>query len=225
MRFRAFCFKRVTMRSSILLVSLTCVRIAPAQTPITPQLGDRSVDAWMGFSPISHVGDLNTPTRQVLLLGVGAEWVVETLGPVALAATSDVVPLALVTHNPTYITHHITLPLGGTLDVNEPTGEKPVFGAGVTPFGFKLYVRSSRNVRFYGAGAVGGLWFTRDMPVPDARRFNVSFEYGGGLEFLHASGGALVLGYKFHHLSNSNSAAENPGLDSHVFYFGMSRAR
>jgi hypothetical protein len=179
----------------------------------------------MGFSPISHVGDFNTQKRQVLLLGAGAEWVVETFGPLALAATSDVVPLALVTHDPTYITHHITTPLGGGFDIKEPTGEKPVFGAGVTPFGFKLHVRSSRSVRFYAAGAVGALWFTRDMPVPDARRFNVSFEYGGGLEFLHASGSALVLGYKFHHLSNSNSAAANPGLDSNVFFLGFSRAR
>jgi hypothetical protein len=196
-----------------------------AQTPITPQVGDRSLEAWMGFSPTSRVGDLNTRTRQLLLLGVGAEWVVETLGPLALAATSEVVPIALVTHNPTYITRHITIPSGGVFDLKEPTGEKPVFGAGVAPFGFKVSVRSSRTIRFYGAGAVGGLWFTRDMPVPDARRFNVSFEYGAGLEFLHASGGALVLGYKFHHLSNSNSAAANPGLDSNVFYLGMSRAR
>jgi hypothetical protein len=219
------------MRSSIVLVSFGWVGafgwVGPlsGQTTTTPQLGDRSIGAWVGFSPVSRVGEFDLPKRQLALLGLHAEWVIESLGPVALAATSDIIPVALVTHDPTYVTQHITVEPGVVLDLRQPTGEKPVFGAGVAPFGFKLYLRSGRSVRFYGAGAIGGLWFTREMPVPDARRFNASFEYGAGLEFLRARRNALALGYKFHHLSNANSAAANPGLDSNVFYLGLSRAR
>ena len=213
------------MRSSFVLISFVWAGTLTAQAPTAPQLGDRSVGAWMGFSPVSRVGFFDEPKRQLFLLGVRAEWVIESFGPVALAATSDIVPLALVTHNPTYVTHHVIIEPGVEVDEKERTGEKPVFGAGVAPFGFKLYLLHGRSLRLYGAGSVGGLWFTRNMPVPDARRFNASFEYGGGLEFLRARHMGVVVGYKFHHLSNANSAAFNPGLDSNVFYLGVSRAR
>ena len=212
------------MRSSIVLISFVWVGTLTAQASTAPQLGDRSIGAWMGFSASSTVAGVGSQKRQLLLMGVRAEWVIESFGPVALAATSDIVPLALVTHNPTYIVRHLTVQ-GIEFEQKQPTGEKPVFGAGVAPFGFKLYLLHGRSLRLYGVGAVGGLWFTRNMPVPEARRFNASFEYGGGLELLRAPNRTVVVGYKFHHLSNANSAAFNPGLDSNVFYVGLSRPR
>ena len=62
-------------------------------------------------------------------------------------------------------------------------------------------------------------------PVPQARRFNVTAEFGGGFEVVRASGGAVVVGYKRHHLSNAGSALANPGLESDVCYVGLRRRR
>lgn len=213
------------LRTVTLLLPLLCSGAVFAQSPVTPHRGDRSIGAWVGFSPISRVGDFVTRRRELLLIGARAEWVIETVGPFALAVTSDLVPMAVVTHTPTYITREVVDPDGTVFQFKEETGDKPVFGAGAAPFGFKLYLGSSRSARLYAASAIGGLWFTRDMPVPEARRFNVSLEFGGGLELVNRSGRSVLVGYKFHHLSNANSAAFNPSLDSHVLYLGLSRAR
>ena len=212
-------------RTLILLSSVLCLRPAYAQTAAELDRGDRSIGAWVGFSPLSRDGIRPTWRRELFVAGAHAEWVIERFGPFALATTADVIPVAVVTRNPTYETRVVNDPDFGEYSFIAATGNKPVFGAGAAPFGLKLYVGSSRGVRFYGAGAVGALWFTRHMPVPEARRFNVLAEAGGGLEIMRRSGRAVLIGYKFHHLSNANSAASNPGLDSHVFYLGLSRLR
>lgn len=206
-------------------LALVCVAPLPGQESSQPRLGDRFIGAWAGVSPNVRGHNFDVPSRQVFLLGLRAEWVVETLGPLALATTADLLPVAVVTRTPTYRVIHITTPLGNDVTIKEQTGSKAVYGAGAVPFGFKLFLRSSHSIRFFANSAVGGLWFTRDMPVPDARKFNISFEYGGGVELTNQGGGALVLGYKFHHLSNANSAAANPGLEGNMFYFGLSHRR
>ena len=105
------------------------------------------------------------------------------------------------------------------------TGSGPVYGAGVTPFGLKVASPSFKHARLFLAGGVGCLWFTRDMPVPDSRRFNFSFEYGGGFQFRQNRRQVVLVGYKFHHLSNAYTAPRNPGLDGNVFYIGLLRGR
>jgi hypothetical protein len=69
------------------------------------------------------------------------------------------------------------------------------------------------------------VWFTRNMPVPDARRFNFAADAGGGVELLTRDERALVVGYRFHHLSNGGRARQNPGVDMHVLYVGVMRRR
>jgi hypothetical protein len=196
-----------------------------AQSSAQVERGNRHIGFWMGLSPNSRVGEFAMPHRQLVLLGARAEWVIEALPSLTLAATSDIVPVAVITHTPTYTTRQVVFPGGGTTQLKEQTGNEPVYGAGGMPFGFKLLIGSSSNVRLFGATSVGGLWFTRDVPIPDGRRFNFSFEYGGGIEFGRRTQRTIILGYKFHHLSNANSAAVNPGLDSGVIYVGISRPR
>ena len=210
---------------SVILAFLVCASALLAQPSAQLERGNRYVGVWLGFSPNSRVGEFAMPRRRLVLMGARAEWVIEALHSVTLAATSDIVPVAVITHTPTYITREVVFPGGGTTQLKEQTGNKPVYGAGGMPFGFKLLVGSSPSVRFFGATSVGGLWFTRDVPIPDGRRFNFAFEYGGGIEFGRRNQRTVILGYKFHHLSNANSAAVNPGLDSDVIYVGMSRSR
>ena len=210
---------------SVTLASFLCVPALLAQPSVRADRPARYVGVWIGLSPNSRVGEFALPRRQLVLIGARAEWVIEALPLVTLAATSDIVPVAVITHTPTYTTREVVFPGGGTTHVKEQTGNKPVYGAGGMPFGFKLRVESWPKVRLFGATSIGGLWFTRDVPIPDARRFNFAFEYGGGIEFGRRNGPTVILGYKFHHLSNANSAAINPGLDSDVIYFGMSRPR
>jgi hypothetical protein len=202
-----------------------CVSPLVAQPTAQANQSTKFLGGWVGLSPDSRVGDFRLPHRQLALFGLRAEWVVESIGRFTLAATSDIVPMAMITHTPTYTTRTIVFPSGGTAQLNEETGNKPVYGSGVMPFGFKLRMSPRPSVGLFAATSVGGLWFTRDVPIPDARRFNFAFEYGGGLEFVRKNHHAIIFGYKFHHLSNANSAAANPGLDSDVIYVGISRPR
>ena len=220
------------MKHSLLALLVLHAAGLGAQAPVAqghaaPRPGDRLLGAWLGasfYSPVgTHLGA--TPDRDLFLAGLRAEWVLEAAGPLALASTMDLIPMAVVTRNPEYRLRRLATFGGGTVEYKEPTGRGPVYGAGLSPLGLKLYLAPGGRARLYAAGAAGALWFTRDMPVPNARRFNYAFEYGGGVELARADGVAFVLGYKFHHLSNLYTAPENPGLDGNVVYVGLLRRR
>ena len=67
--------------------------------------------------------------------------------------------------------------------------------------------------------------FTRDVPVPNSRQLNLTFDFGAGVTIFLNQDTAISGGYKFHHLSNAYSAPQNPGLDANIFYIGISSAR
>jgi len=111
--------------------------------------------------------------------------------------------------------------------VNAKVWDEPalVYGAGITPAGVQLYGNVTRMVSLFGNLAGGVAWFTRDMPVPDARRLNFLVDVGGGLRVARSSGNAVLLGFKFHHMSNANRGRQNPGIDGNVVYLGLSKTR
>jgi hypothetical protein len=160
-----------------------------------------------------------------MLVGIRAEWVIEALGPLALAATADLIPVVVLTNNPTYRVEEVTNPNGLVFQSKTATGKAPVLGAGLSPLGLKVYFNARQKLRVYGAGATGVLWFTRDVPVIDARRFNLAFDVGGGLEMARSARQSITLGYKFHHISNVFTAPENPGLDGNVIFLGFLHRR
>ena len=128
----------------------------------------------------------------------------------------DVVPLLLVTNN----TRDISVSDDGMTFIDSNPGTVPGFG--ISPIGLETHYRVAERWSLFGAGAMGVVWFTRDVPVVYARKFNYTFEYGGGVRWRHTPRTSLRVGYKFHHLSNANSAFRNPGVDAHVFLVGVS---
>lgn len=191
-----------------------------AQSRATLGAGDRLFGVWVGMSPDSPVGDHLgiTPGRRLFLMGMRAEWMLATAGPFAVAATSDLIPIAALTNNPTYTSASAVPDAPDQTKI--VTGRSTVYGAGLSPVGLQLYLARLRNFRMFAAGAAGMLWFTRNTPVPDARRFNFTFETGGGFEMVR-SRNSVVLGYKFHHFSNASTAPRNPGVDGNVIYVGV----
>ena len=87
--------------------------------------------------------------------------------------------------------------------------------------GWEGQARLTSRVRAYGAGALGGVWFTRQAPVLYSRAFNFTFEFGGGLLWRIGPSRTLRAGYKFHHFSNAKTAPRNPGVDAEVFLIGF----
>jgi hypothetical protein len=214
------------MRAALWICTLTALpAVVRAQAPFdTAHAGDHVFGVWAGAS-LSSVAVFGTVTdRRLVLTGLRYERVVERAGSVTTAYTFDVHPIAVVTNTPRYVQR--TRHRGGVV-FNEvvETGRSPAVGVGVSPLGLQLYSTPFGNARLFGGGSAGGIWFNRDMPMVGARPFNFALQLGTGVELTARSGGALVVGYKFHHLSNGGTADVNPGIDGHVFYVGLMRRR
>lgn len=99
-------------------------------------------------------------------------------------------------------------------------GTRTSYAFGLSPFGLELQTAPMRRVTLFGAAASGALVFQHEFPVPGASRINFTLEYGGGVQVETVRGQRLVIGYKYHHLSNAWYQNSNPGLDGHVIYAG-----
>lgn len=201
------------------------MRSAAAQGDVArrPSLG-----AWAGASFYAPGGTFlgGGTNRDLYLAGVRAEWALASGRHFAVAATMDVIPLAIVTRNPYYtdrVVGYAVSRRGGRVDILEQTGRGPVYGFGASPVGLELFGPRVRAARPYLAAAAGFLWFTRNTPEPEARRLNATFEGGAGLRIARGERHALLLGWKFHHISNAWTAPYNPGLDGNVVYLGVQR--
>ena len=157
------------------------------------------------------------PDRNHLFLGAHMTVAVVRKPRWTFAYAPEIVPLLVVSDNP----HVVELrdSFGTYLAAGDPG---PVFGFGFSPLGAEVQRAISSHTRLFGAFAGGVMWFTRPTPTIFARKFNYTLEYGGGIQWRHSHRTAWRLGYKFHHLSNNYTAYDNPGLDGHVFFAGVS---
>lgn len=94
-------------------------------------------------------------------------------------------------------------------------------GFGFSPVGLQINMNQQNVVQPFLKTSTGIIYF--DEPFPDRRgvQFNYTLELGGGLEFMVAEHMSLSVGYKYHHMSNGQTGQINPGVDSNVFYTGI----
>ena len=220
---------RSSLPSPLRMLVLVPVLLIPAfaRAQADARDGDRLWGAWIGFSfdsPIDTYWGGTIQGRSLFLTGVRVHYVVETFRGLALAYTADVIPAAVVSDNPRWRWHEVYAD-GHVYEFKDTVDSTSVYGAGLSPLGLHLSAPVWRGVRVFGAGSVGGIWFTREMPVPYAQGFNYALEFGGGLDVAAGATHVVVIGFKVHHLSNMNAALANPGLDGHVFYVGVMRRR
>jgi hypothetical protein len=195
-----------------------------AQEPLLSQPVEPTWEAepYVGVARHSPVGALSeTSDRNHLFLGVHITGTVAHWGALTVSYAPEVVPLLLLSNNPTY--HASTVEPGNQL-ATVIDGYGYVAGFAASPIGFETRVRLGARWRLYAATAAGFVKFTRNTPEPDARAFNYTFEFGGGAEYQAHAGWWLRVGYKFHHLSNGYSAILNPAVDGHVVMVGVAHA-
>jgi hypothetical protein len=193
-----------------------------AGSPDTLGAGDFTLERTVGFSWFSPGGSLGDVTnRRLYVVGLRGNSLHRRAGPFTVATTFDLVPLTVIER---------TAPNGiscrprpeGEVCVRDSSA-RVVVGAGGSPLGAKVYFPRPGAVSAHLAAATGVAFFSSDVPINNSSRFNFTFEYGGGLEVRTRGGRAIVLGYKFHHISNGGMGLFNPGLDANVFYFGLVR--
>jgi opacity protein-like surface antigen len=163
-------------------------------------------------------GSFDSPTligtaeeRKFFTLGLRYGRIFATSKHVAFEYTVDAVPVAVV-FQPDFAQafnrHH----------------DKSVYGAGLSPIGFKFNFNRQGRVQPFAHATGGFLYFKQPVPadVAGATRFNFTFDFGGGVQIATRSHRAVMLGYKFQHISNANRSNVNPGLDANVIYVGYS---
>lgn len=202
--------KQSRMRLLILALCL-CAAAAGAQTSSQP---DDSVGSWqlapfLGYAQRSPVGRWGeTPDRDHHFAGVHLNTPLLRIGRATIFYAPNVVPLLIVTKRGMNNAYGL-----------EDSGA-PAYAAGLSPFGFRIGGQRKSGIEMYVEAAAGGLWFSRPIPGPDAKSFNYTVEWGGGV-VVPAGKRRLQFGYKRHHISNANTAAWNPGIDGNVFYAGL----
>src|SRR6266446_1717565 len=102
-----------------------------------------------------------------------------------------------------------------------PMGKGPDFGVGVAPVGLRLSFQLGSGISAFAEGNGGGVAFARAFPKPAARSLNFLGSAGAGLRIGSRGRLSYIVGYRFTHLSNANTAEENPGFNAHVFYVGI----
>jgi len=167
--------------------------------------GTNEFGLWAGGSPDSSKIIGSTENRNLLLVSLRYGRVLAAWESLSLEYTLDIFPAAVV-FEPDRIRR----------------GRSTIYGAGLSPLGFKINFAQESWIKPFVATSVGFLYFVDDVPVPRSSRFNFTPEIGLGVQFFLTPKNAMTLGYKFHHMSNANTGRSNPGMDSHVIYAGFS---
>ncbi|MBV8205449.1 MAG: acyloxyacyl hydrolase [Acidobacteria bacterium] len=95
------------------------------------------------------------------------------------------------------------------------------WGGGVEPLGFSFSFRNTSKLRPFFDTAGGILYFNDQVPIAQSSQFNFMFHFGGGIELYRNGSHFLTLGFRYHHISNADTAHFNPGIDSNLFYVAV----
>jgi opacity protein-like surface antigen len=101
-------------------------------------------------------------------------------------------------------------------------GRKWTFGEGMSPVGVQLNFRPHHRIQPVFSGLGGYMFSTEPIPVAGAGSFNFTFELGAGVEFYQSrelssslfGNRSMRVEYRYHHISNHDTADQNPGIDS-----------
>jgi Lipid A 3-O-deacylase (PagL) len=118
------------------------------------------------------------------------------------------------------------IPVATVGDRYTSTGRRAYsYGIGASPVGAQVNFVHYRHVEPFLTSGGGFLYFNHRM-FGTTQQFNFTAQFGGGVQlFTSSRRTAIDLGYKYHHISNANLANQNPGLDSHMLFVGLSLFR
>jgi Lipid A 3-O-deacylase (PagL) len=158
----------------------------------------------IGKTPGAHYGDIGLRYGRVLAASktVAFEW------------TIDVVPVAVLSNERLFVI--------STTPFVVASRRKAVYGAGAAPIGLKLNFRRNRRVQPFGQATGGFLYFADQVPAANTSQFNFTFDFSGGIQIVNRNRRSFTVGYKYHHISNGNTGAFNPGVDVQMVFAGFS---
>ncbi len=93
-------------------------------------------------------------------------------------------------------------------------GRRWTIGEGMSPIGMQWNFLPAKRLQPYLIAHGGYMYSTQAIPIDFAGSFNFTFDFGGGIEFYHSPTRSIRAEYRYHHISNHDTADENPGIDS-----------
>jgi len=90
-------------------------------------------------------------------------------------------------------------------------------GEGISPVGFQWNFLPRRKLQPFLIGHGGYMYSTQAIPVAQAGNFNFTFDLGVGLELYRTKTRSIRAEYRYHHISNHDTATANPGIDNGLF--------
>lgn len=213
---------QVATATALLVVAATRPRPVHAQDaawrPVPDTARKHTVQVWGGYSPASmrlfglvrgaRFATLGARLRRALARSSDGARVVEYVG--------ELLPVVTMTYEPVV----------GAPPAAVARGERTLYGLGVMPVGVRLRgAGEADRWRPYLGGGIGAVYFAAPLPDRRGKRFNFVFRVGIGVRLRLGAGATVMLGYRFHHLSNGFRGRINPGFDSNVFHLGATVAQ
>ena len=112
-----------------------------------------------------------------------------------------------------------TTPTGILYSFNyaDTCGRQWTIGQAFSPVGMQWNFQPRNKLQFFLTGHGGYIYSTQPIPVPNAGSFNFTFDLGGGVDFFRSHLQSVRAEYRYHHISNHETATMNPGIDNGLF--------
>jgi len=105
------------------------------------------------------------------------------------------------------------------------SGREWTIGEAISPVGMQWNFRPRHALQPFFIGHGGYMYTTRPIPLANAGSFNFTFDLGAGIELYRSRNKSVRAEYRYHHISNHETAYENPGIDNGVFQVTYSFGR
>lgn len=197
-------------------LALCAAMSLPAQGRLVPR--DDGVGIAVGYSWASTQSWGLIRNRHVSRIDAHLETQLARSGSVSLVHTFAV-PVTLVARKSNQVTV-VCWPRDPSVCMPD-TSSSAEIGIGVVPVGFKAYLGDARHTRLFMNAGGGIIGFSGNMPTVEARRLNFLAEAGVGIELRSLGARRFVLGYRYVHMSNGDTAPSNPGIDANLLYVGL----
>jgi opacity protein-like surface antigen len=190
---------------------------------------------FLGIAENRELLDFGLSYTRRLLLNHTMNWQVD-VEFLPLAINSD--PVQVTTTTTTYITPPVTLTTtqsvpttvacqsssgSGNFGPNAPTytyvttcTRRWVPGQEISPIGMQWNFLPRRKLQPVFEGHLGYQFSTLPIPTSNAGSFNFAFDVGAGFELYRNHSHSYRVEYRYHHLSNHETASDNPGIDNAV---------
>ena len=217
----------MTLRCILLSVLLSATAWAQTKSEFTDAFhtGGNEYQVWGAYSPTSLTWIGKTEARRLFMAGAGWRRVILAGDNVAWKFTVDIVPVALLSQ-PTVNGVETVQEHPAIFCIASPCnlsfGRRTTYGIGFAPVGFEFNFRRKRRIQPVLGINAGLLHFTRDVPIDHSMATNFTFSWGGGVQIFTSESRSVLIGYRFHHISNANASNVNPGVDSNFIYAGYS---